>query len=72
MFTIISDNYTLHIYKWTRYNLENALKNETILSSVAYPDPVFLGNPDPGKYRIRILYLQKTPVILIFLLYEIV
>ena len=34
-------------------------------------DPVFLGhpdpNPDPGKYRIRILYLQKDPCNLIFL-----
>ena len=25
------------------------------------PDPVLLGHPDPGKYRIRILYLQKDP-----------
>ena len=34
-------------------------------TSVAYPDPVCLGHPnpdpDPGKYRIRILYLQKDP-----------
>ena len=29
--------------------------------SVADPDPVFLGQPDPGKYQIRILYLQKDP-----------
>ena len=52
-----------------------------ILTSVADPDPVFLGHPDPdpvflghpdpdpdpGKYRIRILYPQKDPCILIFL-----
>ena len=32
-------------------------------TSVADPDPVFLGHPDPdpGKYRIRILYQQKDP-----------
>ena len=33
-------------------------------------DPVFLGHPDPGKYRIRILYSQKAPCNLIFLLYN--
>ena len=42
--------------------------------SAADPDPdpdlVFLGHPDPGKYRIRILYLQKDPVILIFSLFK--
>ena len=33
-------------------------------------DPVFLGHsdPDPGKYRIWILYPQKDPCNLIFLL----
>ena len=35
------------------------------LNGVADPDPVFLGHPDldpdPGKYRIRILYPQKDP-----------
>ena len=32
-------------------------------------DPVFLGhpNPDPGKYRIRILYPQKDPCSLVIL-----
>ena len=49
--------------------------------SVADPDPVFLGHPDPdsGKYRFRIrentgsrsgfFFLKKTPVIQIFSLY---
>ena len=40
--------------------------------SVADPDPVFLGHPDPdsGKYRIRILYPhKKNLIILIFSLY---
>ena len=34
-----------------------------VAGSVADPDPVILGHPDPdpGKYRIRILYLQKDP-----------
>ena len=44
--------------------------------SVADPDPVFLGHQDLdldlGKYWIQILYPQKTPVIQIFLLFEIV
>ena len=32
------------------------------VSSVADPDPVFLGHPDPDpEYRIRILYTQKDP-----------
>ena len=43
-------------------------------NSVADQDPVFLGHPDPdpGKYRIRILYPQKAPVIQIFSLNKIV
>ena len=37
-------------------------------------DPVFLGHPDPdpGKYRIRILYLQKEPMLFKFSRYKIV
>ena len=36
---------------------------------ISDPDPVFFGppDPDPGKYRIRILYPQKDPCNLIFL-----
>ena len=38
------------------------------------PDPVFLGHPDPdaGKYRIRILYPQKDPMLFKFSRYKIV
>ena len=50
-----------------------------VKTSVADPDPDPVGSglfghpdPDPGKYRIRILYPQKTPVILIFSIYKIV
>ena len=37
-------------------------------------DPVFLGrlDPDPGKYRIRILYQQKDPILFTFSRYKIV
>ena len=37
-------------------------------------DPVFLGHPDPdpGKYRIRILYPQKDPLLFKFSRYKIV
>ena len=49
-------------------------------TSVADPDPVFLGHPepDPGKYRIRentgsgSFIHKKTPGILIFSLHKIV
>ena len=38
-------------------------QSEGVWTSVADPDPVFLGHPDPdpGKYRIRIFYPQKDP-----------
>ena len=47
-------------YKYQRYNNSSCVEN-----SVVDPDPdlVFLDHPDPdpGKYRIRILYPQKAP-----------
>ena len=50
--------------------LSNSQNN--VFNSVEDPDPVFLGHPDPGKYRIRTLYPQKTLATLIFSLYKIV
>ena len=48
--------------------------NSDLLSSVADPDPVFFGHPDPdpGKYRIQILYPQKDPMLFKFSCYKIV
>ena len=47
-----------------------------LLISVADPDsdPVFFGHPDPdpGKYRIRILYTQKDPMLFKYSRYKIV
>ena len=48
-----------------------------VLSSVEDPDrirkdPIFLGQRDPGKYRIRILYPQKGPMLFKFSCYKIV
>ena len=47
-----------------------------VKTSVADPDPVFFGHPDPdqnpGKYRIRILYPQKDPMLFKFSRYKIV
>ena len=44
-----------------------------MVSSIADPDPVFLGNPDLDKYWIWIFYSQKDlPVIQIFTLNKIV
>ena len=48
----------------------------SVKTSVADPDPVFLGHPDPdpdpGKYRIRIriLYPQKDPMLFKFSRYK--
>ena len=49
-----------------------AVLSKRIYYSVVDPDPVFLGhpNPDPGKYRIRILHPQKDPCNLNFLVKE--
>ena len=35
-------------------HLKPIWKTNRFISTVADPDPVFLGHPDPGKYRIRI------------------
>ena len=54
--------------------LSKCLKSTVIGRSVADPDPdpVFFGHPDPGKYRIRILYPQKDPMLFGFSRFKIV
>ena len=59
--------YTLVEYnnKYLRRNTSQFRKNKfkAVLRIRIRSDPVFLGHPDPdpGKYRIRILYPQKDP-----------
>ena len=54
--------------------LISELRPDRVKITVADSDPVFLRHPDPdpGKYRIRILYPLKTHVIQIFSFYKIV